>query len=70
MEDALTVLQHVHLDFLYPYIRVEYIDQRSALPNLLSPAPYDPFSSSLRLLSYQLRTMSLRVSRIRPCFGR
>lgn len=61
LKDALPLLKHVHLDFLYPSHWVEYIDQRSALPNLTSPAPYDPFSSSLRLLSYQLRTMSLRV---------
>jgi hypothetical protein len=39
-----------------------YRDQRELLPNLILPRQYDPFSTSLRLLSYQLETMVLRVS--------
>jgi hypothetical protein len=58
---ALPCLRHAQLDFLYPLNHVERIDQRLALPNLTKPAIYDPFSTSLRLLSYQLRTMNLRV---------
>ena len=58
---ALQCLRHVQLDFLYPLYWVENLDQRLALPNLVKPALFDPFSSSLRILSYQLRTMSLRV---------
>jgi hypothetical protein len=40
---------------------MENFDQQKALPNLTKPAMYDPFSSSLRILSYQLRTMNLHV---------
>ena len=58
---ALPYLRHAQLDFLYPLNHVEGIDQRLALPNLTKPAIYDPFSTSLRILSYQLRTMNLRV---------
>ncbi|KAF1962874.1 hypothetical protein CC80DRAFT_521817 [Byssothecium circinans] len=49
-----TTLRHVHLDFLYPLRCVEQIDQPW-------PALLDPLSTSLHLLSYQLRTMSLHV---------
>lgn len=58
---VLPSLRHVQLDFLYPLQAVENFDQQKALPNLTKPAIYDPLSSSLRLLSYQLRTMSLHV---------
>jgi hypothetical protein len=58
---AFPSLHHIELDFLHPLIIVDSIDQRRALPNLIKPAIYDPFSTSLRLLSYQLRTMKLRV---------
>ncbi|KAF9700875.1 hypothetical protein EKO04_001095 [Ascochyta lentis] len=61
IKEASPLLQRVNLDLLYPFNWVECIDQRLALPYLTSPAPYDPFSSNLRLLLYQLRTMSLRV---------
>ncbi|KAF2706353.1 hypothetical protein K504DRAFT_459648 [Pleomassaria siparia CBS 279.74] len=54
-------LRHVQLDFLWPIDTVDNIDQRLALPDLVAPAIYDTFSTSLRLLSQNLRTMSLRV---------
>jgi hypothetical protein len=37
-------------------------DQREILPNLILPRQYDPFSTSLRVLSYQLETMVLQVT--------
>lgn len=49
------------LRFIYPICKSDWIDQRLAMPNLVKPEIYDPFSTSLRLLSYQLRTMSIRV---------
>lgn len=58
---ALSSLRHVELDFLYPLIDAERIDQRRSLPNLVKPATFDPFSTSLRLLSYQLHSMKLCV---------
>lgn len=58
---ALPSLRHAHLDFLHPLHVVEGIDQRITLPNLSFPAAYDPFSTSLRQLSQNLRTMHLRV---------
>jgi hypothetical protein len=63
LEEGITLpgLRHARLDFLHPLSLVEDIDQRRAMPNLTSPAPYDLFSSSLRILSYQLRTMTLCV---------
>ena len=54
-------VSHVKLDFIYPIQKADWIDQRLPMPDLVKPAIYDPFSSSLRLLSYQLRTMKLRV---------
>jgi hypothetical protein len=57
----LPTLSHANLDFIYPIRKADCIDQRLQMPNLVKPAIYDPFSSSLRLLSYQLRTMKLRV---------
>ncbi|KAJ4351282.1 uncharacterized protein N0V89_006621 [Didymosphaeria variabile] len=36
-------------------------EQRKQLPDLVYPAPFDLFSLSLRLLSYQLRKMEIRV---------
>ncbi|KAH6638042.1 hypothetical protein C7974DRAFT_422975 [Boeremia exigua] len=57
----LPTLSHVNLDFIYPIYKADWVDQRLPMPNLVKPAMYDPFSSSLRLLSYQLRTMKLRV---------
>jgi hypothetical protein len=54
-------LRHVNLDFIYPIGEADWMDQRLQMPNLVKPAIHDPFSSSLRILSYQLRTMKLRV---------
>jgi hypothetical protein len=58
---ALPCLRHAQLDFIYPIDESDWIDQRRSMPNLTQPATYDPFSTSLRILSYQLRTMKLRV---------
>jgi hypothetical protein len=58
---ALPNLRSVNLDFLDPLFLAEDIDQRERMPNLTMPAKHDPFSSSLRLLSYQLRRMIVRV---------
>jgi hypothetical protein len=60
-DTTLSTLRHAQLDFIYPLYKAEGIDQRLAMPDLTKPALYDPFSSSLRLLSYQLRTLKLRV---------
>jgi hypothetical protein len=57
----LPTLSHVNMDFIYPIWKADLVDQRLQMSNLIKPALYDPFSSSLRLLSYQLRTMKLRV---------
>jgi hypothetical protein len=57
----LPTLSHVNFDFIYPIHIADWVDQRLQMPNLIKPAIHDPFSSSLRLLSYQLRTMKLRV---------
>lgn len=54
-------LSHANLDFIYPIYKADSVDQRLQMPNLVKPAINDPFSSSLRLLSYQLRTMRLKV---------
>lgn len=56
-EVALRNLRHVRLDFLYP----ECIDHRLPMPELVAPALHDIFSTSLRILSQQLRTMCLCV---------
>lgn len=37
-------------------------NQTETLPNLILPRQYDPFSTSLRVLSYQLETMVLQVT--------
>jgi hypothetical protein len=58
---ALRNLRCVTLDFLNPVEYTGYIDQRQAMPNLTVPAKHDPFSSSLHLLSHQLRRMRLRL---------
>ncbi|KAF2180483.1 hypothetical protein K469DRAFT_672349 [Zopfia rhizophila CBS 207.26] len=54
-------LRRARLDFLNPLEEAENIDHRQRMPDLVSPAPQDPFSSSLRLLSYHLRQLQLRV---------
>lgn len=60
-EVHLPSLRHVELDFLYPLDHVRRVDQRRIFPNLVRPAAFDPFSTSLRLLSYQLRSMKICV---------
>ncbi|KAF2631137.1 hypothetical protein BU25DRAFT_481645 [Macroventuria anomochaeta] len=52
---SFTALRRTQLDFLYPLRTVESFDQLKQLPNLTEPALFDPFSSSLRLLSCHLR---------------
>ena len=49
------------LGFIYPIGEADWMDQRLQMLNLVKPATHDPFSSSFRILSYQLRTMKLRV---------
>lgn len=65
IHEALPRLRSIDLDFLCPLKYMEFFDERSSwpsiLPDLVHPAPYDPFSSSLRILSQHLRTMHLRV---------
>ncbi|KAL1607710.1 hypothetical protein SLS60_002645 [Paraconiothyrium brasiliense] len=52
-------LREVLLNFICPNDHNERIDQRVAMPDLVAPARYDPFSSSLRTLSYSLRRMCI-----------
>jgi hypothetical protein len=54
-------LKSVRLDFLYPLADTMHFDQRRKLPDLVHPACRDPFSSSLRVLSYPLQQLQLRV---------
>jgi hypothetical protein len=56
-----STLRQAQFDFLYPLSEAERIDQTVQLPNLVNPAPYDPFSNSLRLISHQLRKLELKV---------
>jgi hypothetical protein len=55
-----TSLRYVQLDFVN-HIYDAISEQRRPPPNLIGREPYDPFSSSLRLLSSQLRKMEIRV---------
>lgn len=50
-------LRHVRIDCFYPH----HIDHRLPMPELVDPSLGDPFSTSLRILSQQLRTMYLCV---------
>jgi len=50
-------LRVARLNFLAP-LAIAF-EQREPFPNLVAPARHDPFSSSLRMLSYQLRRFSL-----------
>ena len=53
-------LKYMQLDFINELFQsVE--EQRRPLPNLVYPHSFDPFSSSLRLLSSQLRRLDLHV---------
>ncbi|KAF2437308.1 hypothetical protein P171DRAFT_437726 [Karstenula rhodostoma CBS 690.94] len=61
INEALPHLRYIQLNFLYPLRWVEEFDHHLALPDLVKPGLFDPFSSALRSLSYQLRTMDLRV---------
>lgn len=54
-------LREARLDFLHPLSDAEDIDQTQSLPDLTSPAAYDPFSFGLSLLSRQLRKLDLQV---------
>jgi len=58
---SLRNLRHARLDFLYPLSHIQCIDQRLPMPELVNPSLCDPFSTSLRIFSQQLRTMYLRV---------
>jgi hypothetical protein len=57
----LSSLREIQLDFIDPTTLADGFDQRQVLPNLVKPAMYDPFSSSLRLLSSQLQKLQLRA---------
>ena len=52
-------LQNVRLNFLTPRMQVLQANQDEQLPDLTTPHSYDPFSSSLRIVSYNLRRMEL-----------
>lgn len=54
-------LRRIRFRFIDPFKFAENIDQLQLLPNLVKPALHDPFSSSLRLLSCNLRKLQLRV---------
>lgn len=55
-------LREVSLNFIGQEPEIPFrVDQRAILPNLISPAQFDIFSSSLRVLSQQLRRMMLWV---------
>jgi hypothetical protein len=54
-----TRLRDLDLNFIHPLQHIEYIDQRAAMPDLIAPAVHDPFSTSLRIASFQLRRMRL-----------
>lgn len=53
-------LQHIQLDFINE-IRLSVEEQQRPMPNLVLPNEHDLFSSSLRLLSHQLRRMDLHL---------
>lgn len=52
-------LRCVYLNFHRVLFFEQGRDQREKLPNLVQPQQYDPFSTSLRLLSYNLERMVL-----------
>lgn len=53
-------LRNVRLNFLTPNMQVLRANQGERLPDLTTPHLYDPFSSSLRIVSYNLRRMELK----------
>jgi hypothetical protein len=56
-------LQHVELNFFgrLSMNLWDKIDHGKPMPNLVSPFTKDPFSTSLRILSYHLKVLTLRV---------
>ncbi|KAF1972014.1 hypothetical protein BU23DRAFT_555527 [Bimuria novae-zelandiae CBS 107.79] len=56
-----STLRQAQLDFLWPLSSAERIAHDEALPNLVEPNVYDPFSNSLRLLASGLRRLELKV---------
>jgi hypothetical protein len=57
-------LKDARLDFIAPFGPFRggpYFNQLEAFPNLITPAKHDIFSSSLRVLSYQLRRLSIKA---------
>jgi len=54
-------LKRASLDFMNPLLRVIDIDHAQDLPNLVGPADKDPFSSSLCIMSQNLRELRLRA---------
>jgi hypothetical protein len=54
-------LKEAQLSFVDQLKLSDSIDQRQLLPDLIKPAMYDPFSSSLRLFSSQLRKLKLQA---------
>ncbi|KAH4302897.1 hypothetical protein HBH64_055300 [Parastagonospora nodorum] len=60
---SLQRLESVKLDFFCrnTMTQADYIHQYMSYPNLVCPASKDPFSTSLRILSYHLRELDLRV---------
>ena len=52
-------LRFARLNFISPLRAAHNFDQLEAFPNLVAPAKHDLFSSNLRVLSYQLRKLSL-----------
>lgn len=54
-------LRRIQLDFLNPLSEVGGLDQRRSMPNLIGTAPYDTFSSSIKLLTHNLRKLQLRA---------
>jgi hypothetical protein len=60
--DIPSQLKQLELDFFCPGAREAMtIHHYNAQPNLVSPASRDPFSTSLRILSYHLQEICLRV---------
>jgi hypothetical protein len=57
---AVPNLQELDLDFMFPMTAAKYVDQREPMPNLVSPAKHDIFSTNLRFFSQNLRKMSIR----------
>ncbi|CAN9411096.1 unnamed protein product [Alternaria alternata] len=54
-------LRRANLDFVHPLYRTLDTVQDRMLPNLVRPALYDPFSSSLRLLTNNVRQLRIRA---------